>query len=132
MYHINRDFYISKIVQNPSNAEFSKFTSMRLKLPWLVNTRPDIVLEIPQIAQVARAMYEKDMNTHFKRLKKAIKYVHDHKACIQIPKLDYSYLRTTAYGDASFTNNADLSSQLGRIVLLTGDNHNAIPVSYKS
>ena len=38
----------------------------------------------------------------------------------------------TAYSDAAFSNNAELSSQLGCIVLLTDDCHNAIPVSYKS
>ena len=53
-------------------------------------------------------MYEKDMNTLCKRLNRAIKYVHDHKASIRIPKLDYKSLRITAYHDAAFANNADL------------------------
>ena len=132
MCHIDQDFYMSKIEQIPSNAEFSKFASMRMKLAWLANTRPDIVLEISQIEQVTRAMYENDISTHCKRLNKAIKYVHDHNASIPIPKLNYDSLRITAYTDASFAYNIDLSSQLVRIVLLTDDNHNAMPVSYKS
>ena len=53
-------------------------------------------------------------------------------ASICIHKLDCNSLRITAYSDAIFANNADLSSQPGRIVLLTDDNHNAIPASYKS
>ena len=32
MYHIDRDFCMSKIEQIPSNAEFCKFASMRMKL----------------------------------------------------------------------------------------------------
>ena len=115
--------------QIPSNAEFSTFDSMRMKLAWLENTRRDILLEISQIAQVARAMYENSISTHCNRYNKAIKYVHDHKASIRIPKLDNASLRITAYSDASFDNNADSSSQLGHIVLLIHDNHNAIPVS---
>ena len=77
-------------------------------------------------------MYERDMSTHCKRLNNAIKYVYDHKASTRIPKLDYISLRITAYSEAAFANISDLSSQLGRIVLLTDDKHNDIPVSYKS
>ena len=73
-----------------------------------------------------------DINTHCKRLNRGIKYVHDHKASIRIRKLDYNSLMIIAYSDAAFANYAELSSELVRIVLLTDDNHNAIPVSYKS
>ena len=45
IYHINKDFYMSKIDQIPSNAEFGKFASMNMKLVWLARTKPDIVLE---------------------------------------------------------------------------------------
>ena len=105
---------------------------MTMKLAWLANTGPDIVLEISQVAQVTRAMYEKDISIYFKRLNKAINYVHDHKESIRILKLDYNTLRITAYSDAAFANYVDLSSQPGRIVLLTENKHNAISVSYKS
>ena len=81
---------------------------------------------------MTQAMYEKDISIHLKRLNKAIKYVHDDEVPIRIPRLDYSSLRITSYSDAAFANNADLSSQLGRVVLLTDDNHNVISVSYKS
>ena len=32
LYHIDQDFYVSKIEQIPSDAEFSQFASMRMKL----------------------------------------------------------------------------------------------------
>ena len=77
-------------------------------------------------------MYEKNIAKHYKRLDKAIKFVHDHKASIRIPKLYCNSLKISVYSDAAFANTPDLSSQLGQIVLLTDDNHNPIPVSYKS
>ena len=129
MYHIDQDFYMGKIEQIPSSAEFSKFTSMRMKPARLANTWPDIVFEILQIAQATRAMCEKDISKDYKRFKKAIKYVHDGKASIRIPKIDCNLLRITAYSDAAFANNADLSSQRGFVVPLIDDNHNSIPVS---
>ena len=38
MYHIDQDFYMNKIGQIPSNAEFSKFASKRMRLTWIANT----------------------------------------------------------------------------------------------
>ena len=61
MYHIDQDFYVSKIDQIPSDSEFSKFSSMRMKLPWLEIIRPDIVFEISQTTQVTRVIYAKDI-----------------------------------------------------------------------
>ena len=77
-------------------------------------------------------MYVKDITKYCKRLNKSIKYVHDHKTSIRIPKLACNSLRITTCSDAAFASNADLYSQLRRIVLLTDDNLNSIPVSYKS
>ena len=108
MHHIDRDFYMSKIEQITFNGEFSKFASMRMELRWLVNTRPDIVLEVSEISQVIRAIYEKDISIHCKRFNKAIKYVHDRNVSIRISKLDINSLRITAYNDATYSSNADL------------------------
>ena len=55
-----------------------------------------------------------------------------HKASIRTPMLDCNSLSITAYNAAALANNADLSSQPGRVVLLTDDNRNFISVSYKS
>ena len=69
-----------------------------------------MVFEISEISQVIRDMYEKDISKHCKRLNKAIKYVHNCKLSIRIPKLDLNLLMITAYKDDAFANNADLSS----------------------
>ena len=74
-------------------------------------------------------MYEKDISKHCERLNKAIKYVHDHRVSVGIPKLDCSSSWIEAYSEAAFPNNADVSYHLGQILLLTDNNHYAIPVS---
>ena len=84
-FYIDQDFYMRKIEEILSNAEFSKFVSMGMKLAWLANTRPEIVFEFSQIAQIARDTYETDITQQGKRLNKAFKYEHDHKASIRIP-----------------------------------------------
>ena len=55
---------MNKIEQTPSEADFSMIDSMRMELSWLANTRPNIVLEISQIEQATRGMYEKDKTKH--------------------------------------------------------------------
>ena len=102
-----------------------------MSLAWLENTRPDVVFKILQIAKVARAMYERDITAHWKRLNKATKYVSDRKSFIHIPTLDFSSLRITSYSESAFSNNVDLSSLPGRIVLVTDDIHDSVSVSYK-
>ena len=54
MYHIYQDFFMSKIYQIISDAEFNKFASLRMRLALLANTRPDTVFEISHIDQVTR------------------------------------------------------------------------------
>ena len=64
MYYIEKYFSINKIEHIPSDAEFSKFVSMRIKLAWVTNTRTDKVFEISQIPRVARSIYEKDLTNY--------------------------------------------------------------------
>ena len=76
-------------------------------------------------------MCENYTSIHCKHINKAIKYEHGNKASVCIPRLHYSSLRITAYSDADFANNGDLSPQLGPILLMTDDSHNTLPVSYQ-
>jgi hypothetical protein len=46
--------------------------------------------------------------------------------------LDQETLRICVYCDASFTNNEDMSSQMGYIVFLTDGKHRCAPMTYKS
>ena len=45
-FHINQDFYMNRIEQIPMDADLSKFASMQMRLAWLANSIPDLVLEI--------------------------------------------------------------------------------------
>ena len=52
MHLIDQDFHWSKVEHIPSNNEFSKYASMRMKLAWLASTRSDVVFQISLIAQL--------------------------------------------------------------------------------
>lgn len=49
---------------------------------------------------------------------------------LKIPKLEAKNLN--GFSDASFANNANLSTQIGHIVFLADENNKAAPISFKS
>ena len=94
---------------------------MRRRLAWLANTRPDMQFEISQLAQVRN-----DAAAHLKNLNTIMRYAHDKVAHLLFPKLDLATIRIVGYSDSAFANYHDLSSRLGRIVLLMDDTASAI------
>ena len=55
MFHIDYDIKMREIEQIPSDAEFGKLASMRMKLAWLTDTRPDLEFEVLQITKLTRS-----------------------------------------------------------------------------
>ncbi len=53
-------------------------------------------------------------------------------AHLLFPKLDLNSIRLVGYSDTAFANNHDLTSQLGRIILLTDDHNAAVPIAFKT
>ena len=105
---------------------------MRMKLAWLANTRPDLQLAISQLAQVTQARFDTNAKTYVKNLNSAIRYAHDNAASLRFPKIERSSIGLVGFSDAAYANNHDLTSQLGRIVLIMDDSNKTIPISFKS
>ena len=125
-YAIDQLFYMKKLEELELSSSFDQYRSMRMRLAWLANTRPDLQFEISQIAQVTAQRFKDDACAHLLRLNAAIRYALQ-PGTPQISKLDSSSLHIIGYSDAAFANNHDLSSQLGRIILLTDKNKAADP-----
>lgn len=108
----------------PLAATFKVFTSMRARVAWMAHSRPDLSCGINKMAQVAEQAFGPDavraLNTVIKRAKAG------DDLRLMYPALDRSTLRLRVCADASFAGNADLSSQVGYVVLLcdhTGASH---------
>ena len=98
------------------------------------NTRLGMLFEISQLAQAMLERFKVHTRSHWKRLNSAIRYAHNNVAHLRIPKLGHKSIGIVGYSDASFEN-YDISSQLGRILLLVDDDDVAVPIfseSYKS
>ena len=94
---------------------------------------PPIQFEISQIAQITVQHFSENVSANLQRLNFAIRYATNNVACLKFPKLDSPSIKIIGYSDAAIaTNNFDLSSELGYIILLMDKNNAAIPVSFKS
>ena len=55
---------MNRIEKIYTDADFSKLSSIRMKVALLANSGSDLVLEISQIAQVTREAFELDISKH--------------------------------------------------------------------
>jgi hypothetical protein len=71
--------------------------------------------------------------THIKTLNSVIRHLRETPGIeLKFPKLDINALKIAFYTDASYTINADLSSQLRYIVMLIDASHKAAVLHYQS
>lgn len=124
--------YLRKLEELQDDANFSQFRSMRMKLGWLTNTRPDVLFEIAILAQVTDAQFKASKRDCLKHLNRSVRYAITHRALLTIPKLNVSSICIIGFSDAPFANNRDLSIQLGYISLLVDKNCNSVPIILKS
>ena len=105
---------------------------MRMKLAWMVNTRPDVAVDISQLAQITEDTYGNDSKYAVKRFNSAITYANANLLHIKYPQMDLESICIVGYSDAAFANNSDLTTQPGRAILLVNKDGIAMPISYKS
>lgn len=116
----------------PLDSDFKQLRSIQIRPAWIVNTRPDCIFEISQLAQITGEMFPKDSSSEIRRLNRATRYAIDNRLAVLTQRLDKNSLRITGFSDSSLANNHDLSTQCGHIVLLGDLSDKVIPISFKS
>lgn len=129
---VSQNRYLRKLEELPEDADFSSFRSMRMKLAWLANSRPDILFDISTLAQVTKDVFTSHKRECLKHLNRSVRYAVSHRVPLVVPKLDAATTRVVGFSDASFANNRDLSTQLGYIILLCDAAGNSCPLVFKS
>lgn len=92
-------------------------------------TRPDVSFSFAHLSQVKN---EERNTQHSRALNSAVQHLQKEKFSIYFPKLDLDSITIRGYSDAGFSNNSDLKSQLGILVLLKDKNDNACVIHYSS
>ena len=80
--------YIRHLVPLSSNATFSDFASLRMKLEWLAHTRPDVLFEVSQLTQIKTHRFKEDSKEIIKRANTVLKYAKDNIVSVKFPSLD--------------------------------------------
>ena len=132
MLCIDQNEYLRRLECLPLDASYSQFRSMRMRIAWLANSRPDCMVEISQLSHVTEEMFHAGKTELIRRLNKAVRYAVDNRIKLKISKLDMSSLKVIGFSDASLANNHDLSLQLGHIVFLGDENGDVVPISFNS
>ena len=105
---------------------------MRMRLAWLAPTFPDCCYQISALAQITESTYKSTPKTFITQINRATNYTRSHPVAITFHQLDKATIKILGYADASFSNNLDLSSQLGFIILLSDKTDKIIPIVFKS
>ena len=111
---------------------FSAFRSMRMLLTWLTNSRLDALYAINQLSQVTKSRYTEHRADIVKMLNNTMRHIIEHPLCISFPPIDLQTSRIIRFSDAAFANNHDLTSQLGRLVMLADKINRINMISFKS
>ena len=88
---------------------WNTFASRKMILAWLANSRPDLCVEITQIASITKEKYNENTQKYIKRLNKSITYAHSYPAQLRFPKLDVATLCIIGDSNEAFANNDNLS-----------------------
>lgn len=124
--------YLKNMEFIPYDSSFKQFSSMRMKLEWLANTRPDCLFEISQLAQVTEEKFDSQRASIIRRQNRAVKYAVDNRILLRVCLLEKERLKVVSFSDSSFASNDDLSSQLGHIIFLGDASNNFIQIHFKS
>lgn len=70
---ISQNRYLRKLEEPAEDAAFSMFRSMRMKLGWLTNSRPDVLFQIATISQVTKSQLTSEKRECLKKLYRAVR-----------------------------------------------------------
>ena len=120
---VDQSAHIKKLEKLSRKAGFEEFRSRRHALGWLSQTRPEISSTANILSQVTEKNFQPSHTGH---INKAIKLLKETPTRgLKFVKLDEAGIRIVTFADASFSNNADGSTQLGYLFLLADKTGNA-------
>lgn len=132
-YSMHQKEYLKKLQKIKMESTYHDYQSLRSCISWNTLTRPDVSCAVAKAQQLTEIQFSEEKEKHVKSINALVSYIHrtEHVE-LKFPKLDHSSLRIQAYTDAAFSDNADLSSQLGYIIFLADKSNNCQPLIWSS
>lgn len=115
-----KDIFIIHQAQNTSklkpvseDAGYSHFRSLRAKLAWCMNLRPDIFCAIALLFQITEKTFAEQKTELIRSTNSIVTHLSNNtKTVLKYPKIDNNLLSLQIYSDASYISNNDKLSQL--------------------
>ena len=127
---VDQSAHIKKLEKLSRKAGFEEFRSRRHALGWLSQTRPEISATVNILSQVTDKNFQPSHIGHINNAIKLLKKTPTRG--LKFVKLDEASLPIVTFDDASFSNNADGSTQLGYLILLADKTGNANVLQFAS
>jgi hypothetical protein len=131
-FEVHQHDYIQKLQPLSAESTFEDYRSLRAKLMWLINTRPDISCATSMASRTTKDLFAIKPTEYIKKLNRIVRHVKTINLPLLYPRLDLDTLKLVAYTDSSFSNNEDLVSQLGYIIFLSDSTGACQPLYYSS
>jgi hypothetical protein len=99
-FRLHQQRYIKKLSTLHDLSPFKECRSLRAKLSWVTNTRPDISCAVAQSAQVTEKLYDEEPLKYTKVLNGIVKHLRKASSLVlKYPKLDIDKLKLRVYSD---------------------------------
>lgn len=132
-FQVHQFIYVNKLKELPDNASHCDFRSLRAKLAWATNKRPDICCAVAKLTQNTEESYQNSETLQKKEINKVVRHLKENSTVtLKFPKLNKSSLSLHVNSDASFASNQDLSSQLVYFIFLKDDHSRCQPLFWTS
>ncbi len=124
------DYITREVTALTASCKFAAYSSMRAKLLWCANVRPELCCAVSIFAATTISgfteLHVTEMNVVIHRLRSTS------SQCLRFPALDASSLRLHAYSDSSFSNRPDDTLQLGFVLCLVDSSKRACIIAFQS
>jgi hypothetical protein len=131
-FEVHQHDYIQKLQPLSAKATFQDYRSLRAKLIWLINTRPNISCATSMASRTTKDLFVIKPTEYIKELNRVVRHVKTISLPLLYPRLDLDTLKLVDSTDSSFSNNDDLSSQLGYTIFLSDSTGACQPLYYSS
>ena len=128
--HFDQKAHLNLIRELDKDCSFDEFRSRRHSLAWLTQSGSDVCETSKILSQGTIYKFEE---SHVKRLNAISVHIHaTFYLTLRHHRLNENCLHVVAYADSSFSNNIDISSQLGIMFVLTDSSGKVNIMHYSS
>jgi hypothetical protein len=130
---VSQKSFIKTLVRLAPSATYEDYRSLRARVAWATQSRPDIACAVGMAAQITKDKFDIDPAHHRRSLNKIIKHLQANPDIVlRYPRMDVKTLSLHVFSDAAFANNDDFVCQLGYLAFLSDQEGNCALLDYKS